>query len=59
MDSLNGLGVKTLELDVTNDGSIIALKEAVSVIVNGRLDILINNAGQSSVVVCQDLCQPY
>ncbi|XDG10124.1 hypothetical protein ABKA04_009739 [Annulohypoxylon sp. FPYF3050] len=54
MESLSKLGVQTLELDVNSDASIAAAVAAVKKDADGKLDILINNAGISYVMPFTD-----
>jgi 1-acylglycerone phosphate reductase len=44
---LADLGIETLKLTVDNPQSIAALKEEIVKLTGGKLDMLINNAGQS------------
>jgi len=46
IDDLKNLGMSTLALDVTKPESIRAVREAVAAETGGRLDVLVNNAGQ-------------
>jgi 1-acylglycerone phosphate reductase len=46
MTDLKDLGIITVQLDVTSDESVRELKEKVKKWTGGRLDVLINNAGQ-------------
>lgn len=49
MSTLEPLGIRTLELDVTSEPSIAAAVDAVRTATGGRLDILVNNAGVNHV----------
>lgn len=48
MSSLESLGIETLKLDVTSQASIESTREKVSEMLGGKLDVLINNAGQGT-----------
>lgn len=53
--ALAALGIETIELDVTIAESIAAAKALVAGMTGGRLDVLVNNAGQGSPRPCTDL----
>lgn len=46
MSSLEALGIETLLLDVTDEGSIKSARERASEMLGGKLDVLVNNAGR-------------
>ncbi|KAF7967464.1 hypothetical protein HWV62_34103 [Athelia sp. TMB] len=46
MSALTAQGIHTLELDVTDHDSVASVREEVIRLCDGKLDILINNAGQ-------------
>ncbi len=54
MEDLKALGVKVLEMDVTNDASMIKGIDAITR-AEGRIDILINNAGFGSYGALEDV----
>lgn len=47
LSTLEEKGIETFQLDVTDVGSITALKDEISKRTGGKLDILFNNAGTS------------
>lgn len=55
ISDLDALGIVTLALDVDKPESIAALKEEVVKITNGRLDMLVNNAGRNYTVPAMDV----
>jgi 1-acylglycerone phosphate reductase len=44
LSEMAALGMSTLALDVTDEASIKACRDAVSTLTGGKLDILVNNA---------------
>ncbi|KAJ6501955.1 NAD-P-binding protein [Mycena sanguinolenta] len=54
MDSLAALGIETLELDVTNIDAIRKIKAEISTRTGGKLDVLVNNAGQTLTAAAAD-----
>lgn len=44
MEELSAMGIETYELDVTNSESVQRLKAVLGEALEGRLDILVNNA---------------
>ncbi|EEB06011.2 1-acyldihydroxyacetone phosphate reductase [Schizosaccharomyces japonicus yFS275] len=55
LDNLAKEGIEVFVLDVTSDGSVQAVLEKVSARTGGRLDMLINNAGQPCVGPALDI----
>ena len=47
LSEMAALGMTTLALDVTDEASIKACRDAVSTLTGGKLDILVNNASVS------------
>lgn len=55
ISSLSEKGIHALALEATSDSSIQSLFKAVSNLTNGKLDILINNAGRNYTVPALDI----
>ncbi|KAK6362291.1 hypothetical protein TWF730_005987 [Orbilia blumenaviensis] len=55
LEPLSKLGIELLSLDVTKPDSIAACKSQVESLANGKLDILINNAGRNYTMPALDL----
>lgn len=52
---LEALGIETLSLEITNDTSIIAVRETIALRCDGKLDYLVNNAGRNYTVPAVDM----
>ncbi|KAJ7054717.1 NAD(P)-binding protein [Mycena amicta] len=52
---LASLGLEALQLDVTKTESVQALRDCVSALTGGTLDVLVNNAGRSCTVPATDV----
>ncbi|KAF2093181.1 NAD(P)-binding protein [Rhizodiscina lignyota] len=55
ISELADLGIETLSLELTDPGSIIALRDEVSKRNEGKLDILVNNAGRNYTMPALDV----
>ncbi|KAF2268081.1 NAD(P)-binding protein [Lojkania enalia] len=55
LQELRSQGMSAVQLDVTNDASIATCRNEVCKLVDGKLDILINNAGRGLVTPATDI----
>ncbi|KAK4248348.1 hypothetical protein C7999DRAFT_31255 [Corynascus novoguineensis] len=58
LSEMAAMGMTTLTLDVTKEGSIKACHDEVSKLTGGKLDILVNNAGRTHTHPATDLSIP-
>jgi 1-acylglycerone phosphate reductase len=52
LGNLSAAGIEVFTLDVTSQESINALKAEITILVDGKLDVLYNNAGVSESLSC-------
>ncbi|KAL8941741.1 MAG: hypothetical protein Q9216_002069 [Gyalolechia sp. 2 TL-2023] len=55
LDSLRSAGMSAVELEMTDEASIASCRKEVGKLVDGKLDILINNAGRSLTIPATDV----
>lgn len=51
LDELKAAGCEVLELDVTSDESVIQAAKQVTILTDGRLDLLINNVSPIQAII--------
>jgi 1-acylglycerone phosphate reductase len=55
IQDLADMGMTSLELDVTNNDAVIRARDRVAELTGGKLDVLVNNAGQSFLAAASDV----
>ncbi|KAF8830903.1 hypothetical protein HHX47_DHR1000331 [Lentinula edodes] len=55
MQELSARGIETLKLDVTDTEAICKIRDEIAVRTGGKLDVLVNNAGQAYPVAITDM----